>query len=253
MDVWDDARSRTRETGEESSWPRPSSAGAMGLALAAFAALSVAGCASSQRAAYGSYNPQPSYRLTGDSETASLPKGGGSAKIGAPYEVAGRVYVPREEPGYDRRGQASWYGDDFHGRRTANGELYDMHALTAAHPTMPLPSYAYVTNLENGRTILVRVNDRGPYVDGRLIDLSRASADALSMRGRGVGSVRVRYAGPAPIDGDDRRERRFLAEQSWSRGPTLAAADMDRGRSWPDTTWRGGWSLSDYRAGASSR
>lgn len=143
----------------------------------------------------------------------SFPKGGGVYKLGRPYMVAGRWYYPREQPGYDRIGVASWYGRDFHGRRTSNGEIYDMHALTAAHPTLPLPSYAYVTNLANGRTLLVRVNDRGPYVADRIIDLSYASASTLGLTQRGLGRVRVRYAGRAPLSGDDRRERAYLASQ----------------------------------------
>lgn len=142
-----------------------------------------------------------------------IPKGGGRFKIGNPYKVAGRWYVPREDPRYDRSGVSSWYGDDFHGRRTANGEIFDRRALSAAHPTLPLPSYAYVTNLENGRTILVRVNDRGPYVNDRIIDLSHASASALGFVAKGRARVRVQYAGRAPLNGDDRRERRFLADQ----------------------------------------
>ena len=92
------------------------------------------------------------------SGSRSIPKGGGHYKVGKPYKVAGRWYVPRKDPSYDRRGVASWYGAAFHGRRTANGEIYDMNALTAGHPTLPLPSYAYVTNLKNGRTVLVRDN-----------------------------------------------------------------------------------------------
>ena len=100
-------------------------------------------------------------------------RGGGRYKVGDPYQVGGRWYNPREQPDYDRVGIASWYGSDFHGRHTANGEVFDMNALTAAHPTLPLPSYAYVTNLSNNRTILVRVNDRGPYVGDRVIDLSK--------------------------------------------------------------------------------
>ena len=91
-----------------------------------------------------------------------------------------------------------------------NGEVFDMHALTAAHPTLPIPSYAYVTNLSNNRTILVRINDRGPYVGERMIDLSKGSADVLGLRGRGTGRVRVRYAGPAPLNGDDGRERGWV-------------------------------------------
>jgi rare lipoprotein A len=150
-------------------------------------------------------------------------KGGGTYKIGKPYQIGGKWYVPREEPGYDREGVASWYGDDFHGRLTANGEVYDMWSLTAAHPTLPLPSYAYVTNLDNGRTLLVRINDRGPYAHDRLIDLSRLVARQLGSETRGLTRVRVVYAGPAPLDGNDRAERDFLAAQPWSRGAPLMA------------------------------
>ncbi len=154
-----------------------------------------------------------------------MPKGGGHYKVGKPYLVGGQWYTPREQPGYDATGIASWYGDDFHGRKTSNGELYDMNALTAAHPTLPMPSYAYVTNLDNGRTILLRINDRGPYVANRVIDLSRASARALGSEGRGLGHVRVRYAGPAPLNGYDGRERQFLASQPWpTSSPAYASA-----------------------------
>ena len=92
-----------------------------------------------------------------------VPKGGGVYRIGQPYDVAGRVYVPEENINYSAVGMASWYGDDFHGRYTANGEVFDMHGISAAHPTLPLPSYVRVTNLANSRSIIVRVNDRGPY------------------------------------------------------------------------------------------
>ncbi|MGE0053385.1 MAG: septal ring lytic transglycosylase RlpA family protein [Hyphomicrobium sp.] len=171
------------------------------------------------------YGVLSSPRVT--SARGPLRKGGGSFKLGSPYKVAGRWYVPREEPGYDRVGIGSWYGDDFHGRKTANGELFDMHALTAAHPTLPLPSYAYVTNLQNNRTILVRINDRGPYVKDRVIDLSHASAQALGYLGQGRARVRVRYAGRAPLNGDDRRERMFLASQRWNGGSGSAVAYAD--------------------------
>lgn len=155
---------------------------------------------------------------------APVPKGGGAQKLGAPYKMCGRWYVPRHEPGYDAAGIGSWYGEDFHGRRTANGEIYDMHALSAAHPTLPLPSYAWVTNQQNGRTILVRVNDRGPYAHDRVIDLSRAAARELGYETQGTGQVRVRYAGPAPLDGNDARERQVLASAPWrTSGPRLAA------------------------------
>lgn len=163
-----------------------------------------------------------------------VPRGGGVHKIGSPYQIAGRWYVPRADPGYDAAGVASWYGTDFHGRKTANGEIFDMGAITAAHPTLPLPSYVYVTNLTNGRTLLVRVNDRGPYAHDRIIDLSKRSAQLLGFEGQGLARVRVRYAGPAPLDGNDQAERRHLATASWAvggpdPGSTLRAqARLDR-------------------------
>ena len=129
------------------------------------------------------------------------PKRSGRYKLGSPYVVAGRTYVPRHEPDYDKVGIASWYGDDFHGRLTANGEIYDMRSFTAAHPTLPLPSLVRVTNLENGQSIVVRVNDRGPFVKDRIIDLSKATAIHLGLAQRGTGRVRVTYLGPADLNG----------------------------------------------------
>ena len=151
-------------------------------------------------------------------EGRSIAKGGGIYKVGRPYRVGGRWYHPRENPNYDRTGTASWYGTAFHGRRTSNGEIYDMYAITAGHPTLPMPSYAWVTNLQNGRTVLVRVNDRGPYAKDRLIDLSYQTAHTLGFSQRGLARVRVRYAGRAPLSGDDGAERRHLAAQSWYGG-----------------------------------
>ena len=137
--------------------------------------------------------------------SAYVPKGGGRAMVGKPYQVAGRWYTPRVEPNYDKTGKASWYGSAFHGRLTANGEVFDQNAITAAHPTLPLPSYVRVTNLQNHRSLLVRVNDRGPFVANRIIDLSRRSADMLGFGKKGVVDVRVQYVGPAPLEGDDTR------------------------------------------------
>ncbi|MET0687668.1 MAG: septal ring lytic transglycosylase RlpA family protein [Methyloceanibacter sp.] len=146
-----------------------------------------------------------------------VPKGGGVYRVGEPYEIAGTWYYPREEKSYNRVGKASWYGELFHGRRTANGEIYDMDRLSAAHPTLPLPIYARVTNLNNGRSVVVRVNDRGPYANDRIIDLSRRSADVLGFRGNGVATVRVQYLGRAPLSGDDSYERRYLASQGFAQ------------------------------------
>ena len=146
-----------------------------------------------------------------------VPKGGGRYVTGAAYRVDGVWYQPREDPTYDQVGTASWYGELFHGRRTANGEIYDMDRLSAASPTLPMPVYARVTNLENRRSIIVRVNDRGPYRSDRIIDLSRRSAEVLGFRGRGTAPVRVQYLARAPLNGDDSYERRYLASQGWAQ------------------------------------
>lgn len=132
-----------------------------------------------------------------------LPKGGGFYRVGEPYVIAGRTYVPREDPNYRAEGIASWYGDYFHGRLTANGERYNMHALSAAHPTLPLPSYVRVTNLDNNLSLVVRVNDRGPFLDGRIIDMSVKAAKLLGFYERGLARVRVEYLGPARLEGSD--------------------------------------------------
>ncbi len=137
-------------------------------------------------------------------EGGEVPKGGGRLHIGKPYTVAGKRYTPYAKPtGYTIVGAASWYGEAFHGRKTANGEVYDRHSITAAHPTMPLPSYARVTNTLNGRSIVVRVNDRGPYHGGRVLDVSQRTADALAFRHLGTARVRVEYLGNASLGGSD--------------------------------------------------
>jgi rare lipoprotein A len=134
---------------------------------------------------------------------SNLPRGGGRDQLGKPYQVRGKWYYPKEDKSYRKVGAASWYGDAFHGRLTANGEIYDMTHLTAAHPTMPLPSYARVTNEKNGSSVIVRVNDRGPYAHGRIIDLSRKAAEMLDYAHSGVASVKVEYVGRAPLEGRD--------------------------------------------------
>jgi rare lipoprotein A len=124
--------------------------------------------------------------------TVTMPQAG-VYKVGEPYHVQDTWYYPREQPAYDETGIASWYGADFHGRRTADGEVFDRNALTAAHPTLPLPTNVRVTNLDNGRSLVVRVNDRGPFAGGRLIDLSERAADLLGFKGKGLAPVRVTY------------------------------------------------------------
>ncbi len=132
-----------------------------------------------------------------------VPHGGGQYLVGHPYSVAGHRYYPSEDPSYSAVGMASWYGAAFHGRRTANGEVYDMASLSAAHPTMPLPSYARVTNLSNGYSVMVRVNDRGPYHGGRVMDVSSRVAEVLDFKGAGTAKVKVEYVGRAPMEGSD--------------------------------------------------
>ena len=163
-------------------------------------ALLLANCAAGptgDRVKNTNYSP----RVVADGEP--VPRGGGTFKLGNPYTINGRTYYPSHDPAYRAEGIASWYGPDFHGRKTANGEVYDMNAISAAHPTMPMPSYARVTNLENGRSIVVRVNDRGPYAHGRIIDLSTGTAKALGTYGQGLARVRVEYVGRAGLAGSD--------------------------------------------------
>jgi rare lipoprotein A len=153
-----------------------------------------------------------------------VPKGGGRYSTGTAYKVDGVWYQPREDTAYDRVGTASWYGELFHGRRTANGEIYDMDRLSAASPTLPMPVYARVTNLQNRRSIIVRVNDRGPYASDRIMDLSRRSAEALGFRHKGTARVRVQYLARAPLNGDDSYERRYLASQGWAQVASRGSA-----------------------------
>ena len=135
---------------------------------------------------------------------------------------AGRVYVPEDNPHYRAEGVASWYGSDFHGRATANGEIFDSESISAAHPTLPLPSYVRVTNLGNGHSLIVRVNDRGPYAANRLIDVSKRAAHLLGFTVRGTAFVRVEYVGRAPIEGSDDR---LLEATLRENGPAPAPWD----------------------------
>lgn len=139
-------------------------------------------------------------------------------KVGKPYQVNGVWYVPKSEPGYDRLGFASWYGPGFHGRLTANGEVFDEDRLTAAHPTLPLPSIVEVTNPENGKRLKLRVNDRGPFANDRILDLSKEAARRLGTQKAGVATVRVRYIGPARI------EDAITRTGERERGQSLASA-----------------------------
>jgi rare lipoprotein A len=169
--------------------------------------LALANCASSGKFAS---RVDPKYGVSSSPRVVELgdpvPKGGGTYRVGKPYTVGGRMYVPEEDVNYREEGLASWYGDDFHGRLTANGEVFDMGSLTAAHPTLPMPCYARVTNLSNGKSLIVRVNDRGPYHGNRLIDVSNKAAELLDFKGNGVAHVRVEYVGRAPLEGSDDRQ-----------------------------------------------
>jgi len=164
----------------------------------------------------------------------AAPNGQGAApwleqeRVGPPYEANGRWYVPTPEPGYAEIGEASWYGPQFHGQATASGEPFDQEALTAAHPTLPIPSLVQVTNLENGREVIVRINDRGPFVDERLIDVSRRTAEVLGFESAGRARVHVRYLGPAPrhvgTNGEDAPASRRLAAAPMA-APAMAEAE----------------------------
>ena len=162
------------------------------LTVAALATV-VANCGSQKVGSGRSIDPKygvaPSPRVVAEGEP--VPKGGGRELVGRPYVVAGRTYVPQDVRRYVREGLASWYGTAFHGRLTANGEVFDRYSIAAAHPTMPLPSYARVTNLANGRSVVVRINDRGPFHSARIIDVSYAAAHKLGFIQAGAAQVEV--------------------------------------------------------------
>ena len=179
----------------------------------------VAACAQGRLAIYAL--KQGGSRVEGQAAVSpdGVPIGrGGVYKVGEPYKVLGVTYRPRVDPTYDKSGIASWYGKDFNGLTTANGETYNMNALTAAHKTLPLPSYVRVTNLENGRSIVLRVNDRGPFVNGRIIDVSQRASQLLGFNGNGTARVRVRVI-TSPVDGS------FIAEKAVTpKGRRVAVA-----------------------------
>jgi rare lipoprotein A len=161
-----------------------------------------------------------------------VPWGGGRYHVGKPYQVAGRWFEPKEQPNYDKKGVASWYGEAFNRRKTSNGEWFDMTRLTAAHPTLPLPSYVKVTNLDNGREVVVRVNDRGPFVGTRIIDLSKRTAEVLEFKHKGKAEVRVQYIGRAPLN--DNGSHLVAMNKELDRGTPMrkmiAAADRRKGK-----------------------
>lgn len=194
--------------------------------------LALAGCSSKpeKKAALDPFAGTGSPRWTGK---GAPPWGGGRNHVGKPYQVAGRWFTPKVQPDYDKEGPASWYGEAFNHRQTSNGEWFDMTRLTAAHPTLPLPSYAKVTNLDNGKEVIVRINDRGPFVGPRIIDLSKRTAEVLDFKTRGKAQVRVQYIGPAPLS--DNGKHLVAMNHELNRGTSLnrmiATADRRRGGS----------------------
>ncbi|MCK7611439.1 septal ring lytic transglycosylase RlpA family protein [Roseibium sp. CAU 1639] len=173
------------------------------ITIAALSAVAACSTAPQEKAKFSpkKYGVKGSPRVVADGKP--VPKGGGRYVVGKKYKIAGKWYYPKDDPNYKKTGLASWYGPTFHGRKTANGEIFDRNALTAAHTTMPLPSYAKVTNLANGRSMIVRVNDRGPFHGNRVIDLSERVATMLDTKSAGVGKVKVEYVGRAPLHGQD--------------------------------------------------
>jgi len=157
-----------------------------------------------------------------------VPPGGGKGiyKVGQPYQIDGTWYYPAEDWNYDETGIASWYGEQFHGKYTANGEVFDLNQMTAAHRTLPMPSVVRVTNLENGRSIEVRVNDRGPYARGRIIDMSRRAAQLLGFEGQGTAKVRVQIDVPASIQVASLAGRRGTEPALASASPPPQAAPV---------------------------
>ncbi|WP_249689639.1 septal ring lytic transglycosylase RlpA family protein [Stappia sp. WLB 29] len=178
----------------------------LGILAVSSLCLALAGCGSAPKGKKVKFSEEK-YGVAASPRVVSgnqpVPKGGGRQMVGKPYKVAGKWYYPKHDPNYTSVGLASWYGPTFHGRMTANGEVFDRNAPTAAHTTMPLPSYARVTNLKNGRSMIVRVNDRGPFHGNRTIDLSEKVATMLDFKSAGVAKVKVEYVGRARMDGQD--------------------------------------------------
>ena len=191
----------------------------MNFIMAAGCALALAGCnVEAQKASLESAAVQPQSQKNKDNQSSKSPApvqaaakddtsdaghSVGYDKTGKPYTVSGKLYVPKEQKGYTATGLASWYGVGFHGRETANGEVFNRDSVTVAHPTLPLPSYVRVTNVLNGRSIIARVNDRGPFKGNRLVDVSEQVAIGLNFKHLGTTRLKVDYIGRAPVNVDD--------------------------------------------------
>lgn len=198
---------------------------AMRLAVVLLAGASLAACAS----------VRPDY-ATRAPESAPPPAKPGLKGTQKPYQINGVWYYPQEDSNYDKKGVASWYGEAFQLKPTANGEIFDKNQVSAAHTTLPLPSLVEVTNLDNGRKLIVRVNDRGPFIDGRIIDLSQEAARQLGYAEKGLARVRVRYLGPAPaLYGDD--SRRYARATQPDTVRLAAAAPPPPPRQEPDVVF----------------
>lgn len=180
------------------------------------AALSISGCGG------GVDGIESLIATNSGSNPTDLPAG--RRVVGKPYKAGGRWFTPQENPDYDETGKASWYGAELHGGRTANGERFQADLLTAAHPTLPLPSYIRVTIPKTGKSAVLRVNDRGPFSRGRLIDVSRGAAEKLGFRRIGHAVVRVEYLGPAELDGGDRET--LVAEAKYGLTPDTGRSTL---------------------------
>ncbi|MGQ4272855.1 septal ring lytic transglycosylase RlpA family protein [Terrihabitans sp. B22-R8] len=191
-----------------------------GVCTAAFLSLFLANCTERSKPVAAIPSPAPA---ASESTPAPTKTANGTNRA---YVVAGKKYTPQKNPeGYEVEGVASWYGPRFHGRRTSNGEIFDANSISAAHPTLPLPSYAKVTNVTNGRSIVVRVNDRGPFHGNRVVDVSQRTADLLDFRSKGMAKVKVEYVGPADERGSDNKTLlATLSEGTSSIANTLLAA-----------------------------
>lgn len=182
------------------------------LALALFGTLALTACAETE------FLVHTAKQLSGGD---TISTGDGRYKVGSPYQIKGVWYYPAEDFEYSETGIASWYGPGFHGKDTANGETYDQNDLTAAHRTLPMPSAVRVTNLENGRSIVLRINDRGPFARGRIIDVSRRGAQLLGFEKNGVAKVRV------DILPDESRQLKTAAINGSSRQIQVAASPRE--------------------------
>jgi len=170
------------------------------------------------------------------------PSAEGRYKVGQPYQVRGRWYTPKDDLDYDEVGMASWYGPGFHGKTTANGERFDQNALTAAHPTLPMPSMVRVTNLANGRSVDLRINDRGPFAHNRIIDVSKRAAEMLGFRRQGTARVRVtilqdqslalRHGGRVPTATDQAR-----STVPWQQAGNAGQGPVIAHRNTPGAGW----------------